>query len=182
MMTDDLFRLVDSIARKEQELAALRRLLVQHQGSKTPVWGETTVLRCKLHGHAVALPVSEVQEVLRMPELTVLPDAFPWVMGLLRLGAERIPVVDLFGGTVERRACEPEDFIVLTDTQAGTLGLVMDAIDGISSFDASALARPLPDMPFGAHVLGVFDAEGESVLLLSPSPVSLAELSPEAEP
>lgn len=180
-MSPDLFTLMEAIARKQRELDALRRELVQLQGCTTLPSGEVTVLRCRLRGHAVALPVSEIIEVIRMPELTVLPDAFPWVMGLVNIASKRIPVVDLFGGET-RRAADPEHFIVLAETPSGPIGLVMDAIDNLVTFDASTLSRPEPDVPFGAHVVGVFEADGDTVLLLSASPIAVPPVPFEAHP
>lgn len=180
-MSPDLFTLMEAIARKQRELDALRRELVQLQGCTTLPSGEVTVLRCRLRGHAVALPVAEVLEVIRMPELTVLPDAFPWVMGLVSIASNRIPVVDLFGGET-RRAADPDDFIVLAETQAGPIGLVMDAIENLVTFDSSKLSRPEPDVPFGAHVVGVFEADGDTVLLLSAAPIAAPPVPLEAQP
>lgn len=178
MSPDNVFSLVDRIARKEQELDTLRRQLFQHQAGATYTSGDITVLRCQLHGHAVALPVDEILEVVRMVELTVLPDAFPWVIGLMSIASKRIPVIDLFGAVAgRRRLAEPDDFIVIAETRNGTIGLVMDEIDGLFRLEGGALSRPEPDLPFGAHVRGVFDAAGHSVLLLSAAPISIAELA-----
>ena len=180
-MSPDLFTLMDTIARKREELDALRRELVQLQGCTTLRSGEVTVLRCRLRGHAVALQVTEIIEVIRMPELTVLPDAFPWVLGLVSIASKRIPVIDLFGGDT-RRAADPDDFIVLTETQAGPIGVVMDEIEDLVTFDGSALSLPEPDVPFGAHVVGVFEADGETVLLLSAAPIAVPPVPVEARP
>lgn len=185
-MSTDLFTLVDSIARKEQELDTLRRQLAHLHGCTRLPSGELTVLRCRLNGYALALPVAEISEVVRMAELTVLPNAFAWILGLVTLGTERIPVVDLLGGEAGvRRAPDPDDFIVLAVAQNGPVGLVMDAIDGLFTFEGSTLCRPQAEVPFGAHVLGVFDAGGEAVLLVSAEPISgydVANAASEASP
>jgi purine-binding chemotaxis protein CheW len=48
-----------------------------------------------LAGYEYALDVAQVQEIVRPGELRPVPDAPPWVLGLIRRRGRPVPVVDL---------------------------------------------------------------------------------------
>jgi chemotaxis signal transduction protein len=179
-MTADPFILVEAIAQKERELNALRSELASQRASSRLPAAEAVILCCRLGAHRVALLASEIREVVQMAELRSLPDVPAWFMGLLALGNERLPVLDLSAReTGARRIPDPSELIVLTDTRTGACGLVVDAIDELVTVQASQIRRAPPDAPFGAHVLGLVELETDTVVLLSAAPLSLDELSSE---
>lgn len=176
----DPFALPEIIARKERELDVLRRELSLLRTPARLPQGAFPVLRCGLGRYAIALLASEVEEVLRMVELTPLPAAPPWIPGLLSLGARRLPVVDLIAReSGSARAVDPSEFIVVTTTERGTCALLVESVEGLSSVDSTQVQRPSLDMPFGAHVLGVTTLGEQSVLLVTSAPLNQDELAVE---
>jgi len=176
-MTADSFALADAILEKERELDALRRELALHRACSRVLAADTVIVRCRLRGHTIALLASEISEVVRMAELTTVPGAAPWFVGLLAVGAQRLPVLDLFARkSGVRRVPDPSEFIVLSETRNGPCGLVVDSIDDLVTIHGREVRRPTADAPFGAHVLGSIDVRGDTILLLSAAPLSLPDL------
>ena len=171
------FVLADVIAQKESELYALRSELARQRASSRLPTAEAVIVRCRLGEHNVAFLASEVSEVVRMAELSTIPDAPVWYMGLLAIGSQRIPVIDLFARQTGRhRTPDPNELIVLTESRSGLCGLVVDEVAELVTIHGSQVVRPAPDAPFGAHVLGTVTVRSESVLLLSAAPLSLKDL------
>jgi purine-binding chemotaxis protein CheW len=180
-MTQDPFLLAEIIRRKEQELYDLRALLARKQAPSSLPAGEFVVLRCRLQAVAIAIPAVQIREVVQMASLAPVPDAPPWLAGVLLLGPEYVPVIDLSARqSGASRARDPSEFIVLAQTRAGTRGLVVDTIDGLVTVDGRAVARPGPEIPFGPHVVGIATLAGESVIVVSAAALSSADYSVEA--
>ena len=174
-MTDDLFALLDELSTKERELADLKRALsVQVSSVRIPVQ-HSTVLRGNLFGFPVAVLAEEVDEVVRMPALTPLPDAPPWIVGLLQIAEDCLPVLDLSAReTQKRRAPDPDHFVVLTNVRGQRRGLLLESVEGLAEIDGANLRRPALDQPFGPYVLGTYNLADRIVLLLSTAPLELA--------
>ena len=180
-MTLDPFLLAETIQRKERELYELRGELARSHAPNVLPTGEFTVLRCRLQTLAIAIPALQIREVVQMVELTRVPDAPVWLAGMLVVGSECIPVFDLVArSSGVARALEPSEFIVLADARSGACGLIVDALDGLGSLDATKLARPGPEVPFGPHVLGLCRVADESVIVLSVAALSAGDFSFEA--
>lgn len=67
------------------------------KGSESPVpeIKDVTLIVLELDGRPFALPVGQVNEVLRMVAITPLVDAPAWIPGVVNVRGEVIPVVDL---------------------------------------------------------------------------------------
>ena len=84
-------------------------------------------------GHAYGIPVAAVVEVTRMVALTPLPDAPPWMAGVVDLRGVPVPVVDLasrLGRAV--RAPVLDRRIVVAGDPSGPVGLVVDEVIGVA--------------------------------------------------
>lgn len=87
----------------------------------------THVLVLRLEGHEYALPVHRVIEVVRMVAITPLPEAPPWVDGVLSLRGRVVPVIDLRARLgIPRREPDLSTPIVMTAAKSGAFGLVAD--------------------------------------------------------
>lgn len=176
-------QLLETIAEKERELDTLRRSLADHRERIRLKAGTLGVVRCRLAGRSVAFREEDVDEVVAMAELTELAGSPPWIAGLLELGRERLPVIDLAAresGT--RRVVDPSEFVVIVHSSRGRFGLVVDDLEALSSFDTSDLHRPSRELPFAAHVLGVATFDGRPTLLLAVEPLVADGLVPETVP
>ena len=120
-------------------------------------------------GH-YALDIASVQEIIRLPTLTQVPQALPCVVGITNLRSSIVPVLDL------RRRCglpagEPTAATrVVVVQQAGyNLGLIVDSVDEVTIIPTSAVEPVAGIVQDGReHKLlrGVARLEDRLVLLL----------------
>lgn len=179
-MTIDPTSLALRIAERERELDALRRELSRWRTPARLPDGLFGVLRCSVGPYAIGLLTREIDEVLPMAALTLVPSAPPWMLGLLVLGERRVPVMDLLAresGT--QRVLDPGEFLVVTTTENGSCALVVERLEGLCELDSADVHRPSLDIPFGAHVLGIAAASDPPFVLISTAPLSLRELAAE---
>lgn len=119
--------------------------------------------------YSFALPVEDVQEVLRGLGLTRVPLSRPEVRGLINLRGQIVTAIDLRRrlGLPERNAdgCRMN---VLVATAGGTVSLLVDRIDDIVDVDDAAVERP-PETVQGdvrSLIRGACKLKGRLLLLL----------------
>jgi purine-binding chemotaxis protein CheW len=117
-----------------------------------------------------ALDITSVQEIIRLPTLTQVPQALPYIVGITNLRSAIVPVLDL------RRRCglpatEPTAATRVVVVQQGShnLGLIVDSVDAVTNIPADAV-EPVTAIVQNARehqlLLGVARLEDRLVLLL----------------
>jgi purine-binding chemotaxis protein CheW len=86
-----------------------------------------------------ALPIQQVQEIIRYSEPRAVASAEPWIRGVISLRGKIIPVFDL--GVRLGILAEPADEqkIVIVETSSGTAGVVVDEVEEVLTVDAGQL-------------------------------------------
>ena len=86
-----------------------------------------------------ALPIQQVQEIIRYSEPRAVSSAEPWIRGVISLRGKIVPVFDL-GLRIGVHA-EPGDDqkIVIIETVTGTAGVVVDEVEEVLTVDADQL-------------------------------------------
>ena len=96
---------------------------------------------------ALALPISRVREIIEYGNLTTVPMMPPYVLGVINLRGNVVPVVDLsarFGAgatKLGKRTC----IIILELPRVGEsalVGLVVDAVDEVLDVDSGQIEPP----------------------------------------
>lgn len=107
----------------------------------TPSTPELTQLVVfQLHEHEYALPAGRVVEVLRMVALTPVPEAPPWLPGVLNLRGVVIPVVDLRARLgMPAAAYSLNTPIIVVNGCNRRLGLIADAMIDVVGLTVDAL-------------------------------------------
>lgn len=123
------------------------------------------------------LPIAAVREVAALPpRLTPLPKAPDFVLGVMTVRGQVIPVIDqaqrFHGGTTT--SARPR--VIVVEIGALTAGFLVDAVSEVVRLPAAAL-RPAPDL--GGDSTRMFDRvaslEGEDGLVLIVSPQDLLD-------
>lgn len=120
----------------------------------------------RIEGREYALPVGEVVEVLRMVAATPLPEAPPWVAGVINFRGQVLPLIDLRSrlGTL-RREPELSDAIIVVRADKVVTGLVVDEVVEVLPVQPGAVEPPSGVTSTALGVSGVA-REGDRLILM----------------
>ncbi len=103
----------------------------------------------RLGQEAFAVEIAMVNEIIRMKDITPVPGALPHIRGLVNLRGQTIPVMDLRARIGLPEVEESGDSrIVVIDFEAGRLGIVVDAVEEVMTFEADDI-QPAPALAAG---------------------------------
>ncbi|HEV8238702.1 MAG TPA: chemotaxis protein CheW [Thermoanaerobaculia bacterium] len=128
-----------------------------------------TWVTCRIDREVFALPVKQVQEILRVSALTRVPHApFP-VRGVTNLRGYVLPVVDLrvrLGMPPEEPG--PRHRVMVVHSRGRLIGLLVDAVEQVTQIDRLAVELVPDDVMTeqSYYLLGVYHEESEMVILL----------------
>lgn len=118
---------------------------------------ERQAVLCIINNNAFAIDLKNVREIVRMSEITPLPESPPWVLGVTRLRDEVIPLLDgeaiLKTGRSEIPLKEKKIAVLHTGEQRYA-GLVVDEIDEVYKFnEKDSQELELPGLGISAEVI-----------------------------
>jgi purine-binding chemotaxis protein CheW len=128
-----------------------------------------TWVSCRVEREVFALPVRQVQEILRVTRLTRVPHApFP-VRGVTNLRGYVLPVVDL-RVRLGMQPVEPGPGarVMVVQSRGRLIGLLVDAVEDVVEIDRLAV-EPAPEDVMteqSYYLLGVYHLEDAIVILL----------------
>lgn len=115
-----------------------------------------------------AVDILDVQEIIRMVEITPVPKAPYYVEGVINLRGKVIPIIDLrlrFGLSAAERTKETR--IVVVDISRVVLGLVVDSVSEVLRIPSSVIEPPPTGKQGGAEFhKGVGRVDGRLLILL----------------
>lgn len=108
-----------------------------------------------------AVPITQVKEVLRVPEITPLPGAPESIDGVVTVRNRSVAVIQLqkrFG------VAQQADFsqVMIVAFQGMVFGLVVDRVTGIVDIEA----KGVDSAPEGKFISGIAHREGRTILML----------------
>jgi len=131
---------------------------------------------------AFALDTEQVQEVVRVGDITPVHHAPRFVLGVMNLRGRISTVIDLANKLeLDRGETGTESRIFIVDCQGEQVGLLVDRVADAISVDRTDL-KPAPENVRGIqgrHFKGVFQTEGRLVALLDM--LSVLAIEDEAE-
>jgi purine-binding chemotaxis protein CheW len=115
------------------------------------------------------VPITLVHEIVRMPEITPIPDAEASVEGVINLRGKIIPVVDLrkrFGQT--EVTATGKNRILVTEVDNRRIGLIVDSASEVLKIPPSDIEAPPTALQEAQAncVTGVAKLQGRLVILL----------------
>ena len=116
-----------------------------------------------------ALPIATVREIVRVPEITSVPNAPDYIEGVINLRGRIIPVVDLrkrFGES----SLEPsrKNRIVVVEMENRVIGLLVHSASEVLRIPPSEIEAPQNVFQEGelSYITGVGKLKGRLVILL----------------
>jgi len=112
-----------------------------------------------LHGEHYGLPIASVREIIRYIEPGATAVASGIVQGMINLRGRTLPVVDLSSRLGRQLVTARSTRILVVEVAGGSLGLIVDGVDGILDVPVDKIA-PLPaaaDTGLGDEIAAVGD-------------------------
>ncbi len=153
-----------------QPLAAFVRAVgpSAHAPAPVPVPHEQ-LLAFLLDGGLFTLPVLRVREIVRVAELTRIPQAPPHVRGVQNLRGTVLPVLEVRTRIgLGPAALGAQSRIVVAEAQGRLVGLLVDAVVRVASVPQKDIAPPPPEVgpELSSYVVGTASIAGSTSLLL----------------
>jgi purine-binding chemotaxis protein CheW len=86
-----------------------------------------------------ALPIGQIQEVIRYTQPRSVVSDDPWVIGVISLRGKIVPIGDLAGRLGAAATYTEDSKIVIIETPTGTIGMTVDAVDEVLSIEDDQL-------------------------------------------
>lgn len=130
---------------------------------------ESHVVGFRVGRETFGVPIAKVHEIVRVPEITVVPDAPEFIEGVINLRGRIISIIDLrkFFGAAE---CVPgkKNRILVVELAEKMVGLIVDAASEVLKIPAADIDDP----PSGIqedeqlYVTGVGKLNGRLIILI----------------
>jgi purine-binding chemotaxis protein CheW len=86
-----------------------------------------------------ALPITQVQEIIRYAEPRAVASEAPWIKGVISLRGKIVPVCELATRLGLRTEVASDGKIVIVETGGGTAGVIVDEVQEVLTVDPSQL-------------------------------------------
>lgn len=133
---------------------------------ESAVWTQAAIL--ELSGAEYGIPTDRVKEIVRLVEITPVPESPDFVKGAIDYRGSAAIVLDLaLRLGLENSSYNLNTQIIIVETAAGLSGLIVDRVVDVIMIDSSAVMRghksTLPD----DITVGAYEAGERLVLLLN---------------
>ncbi len=126
----------------------------------------------KLAREEYGVDIAQVREIVRMQEITEVPQAPDFVEGIVNLRGQIIPIVDLrkrFGLYSEEEVSKDAKRIVVVNINGQLIGILVDGVSEILRIPTSQIEPPPPIVASGIsaeYLRGVGKVNGRLVIIL----------------
>jgi purine-binding chemotaxis protein CheW len=134
---------------------------------------EIQVIAFKLSQELVSVPIEEVVEITSNRDITPVPKAPSFVIGVMNLRGKIVPVIDLKEHLGIPSSITEEVYknnkIVILDTTKGEVGVIVDQIVGSIKFpETEILPEPIGTIGIDVKFIsGVVQLDGELLIILN---------------
>jgi purine-binding chemotaxis protein CheW len=137
--------------------------------SKKTISGEQQIVVFDLAGETYGADIHAVREIVRMQQITSIPQAPPAIEGVINLRGKVNPVMDLRKRFDLVAGEETKDSrIVVVDIGAQDVGLIVDAVAEVNRIPADAIEPPssVVTSPETDYIWGIAKFEDQMIILL----------------
>ena len=164
---------------RADSLLAFADSILARAPAPTPVVEVHPTLTFCLRGEEFGLPILRSREIVRVGEITRIPEAPPHVRGVLNLRGRVLPVVELrtrLGMPVATLTSRSR--VIVVEALGRLFGLLVDRVSRIAKIPATAIQPAPPDALFGSpdYVTGIASMGDKSIILLDVDKVLLLDV------
>lgn len=136
--------------------------------------GQLQLVSFKIADEEFGVNILEVQEIIRMVEITTVPQTLDYVEGVINLRGKVIPVVDLRKRlSMESREADQNTRIVVVDIDHEIMGLIVDSVSEVLRIPAGSI-EPAPEIITGLeaeYIKGVVKLDEKLLMSLDLSKI-----------
>jgi len=142
----DLHKLLTTSEKKElSELSKVRESDIDKDKEGGKMTEEEQLVSFKIENEEFGVNIEEVQEIIRLPEITKVPQAPFFVEGVINLRGNILPVIDLrkrFDLEVTKKTNATR--IVVTNVESKTTGIIVDSVSEVLRLPKDSIEPPPP--------------------------------------
>jgi purine-binding chemotaxis protein CheW len=117
-------------------------------------------LAFRLAEEIFAIELDCVREIAKVPPVTEVPRAPAYILGVMNLRGEVMPVFDLHKrfGLIRQAPCSRGSRVVVVETAQGPAGLLVEAVEQVVKLPPSSIETPPPGLGAGVdsdHLVGI---------------------------
>ncbi len=114
--------------------------------------------------------IESVHEIVKVPDITEVPDAPAFLKGVINLRGKIVPVVDLrMRMKLDGKEKTKSSRVLITENDGRLVGLLVDAVSEVLKVNPEAVEAP-PEMISSVgieYITGVAKVEGNLIILLN---------------
>lgn len=119
---------------------------LMHASQKGNVVDLVQLVVFTLDDEEYAVPITDLQEIIKVPEVTPVPNAPSFVKGILNLRGKIVVVIDLENRfQLTREGSEPSKHIIITEIENASFGVVVDEVIEVLTIPKSSI-QPTPTL------------------------------------
>ena len=127
------------------------------------------VVNFKIGKESFGVAIDDVQEIVRVPEITMVPETPSFVEGVINLRGKIVTVVDLSKRLkIEAAPRAKSSRVLIVEVDNKSIGLLVDSVNAILQIPQEAV-EPTPDIvtPIGAdYIFGIGKLKDKLIILL----------------
>ncbi|MCS7232949.1 MAG: chemotaxis protein CheW [Synergistetes bacterium] len=131
---------------------------------------EELIIAFKLGNEEYGVDVSQIQEIVKMRDITRVPKAPYYIKGVMNLRGNVIPVIDLRKRfSLPSKEATDQSRIIVFDIKGVKFGIVVDAVSEVIRLSKSDIEPPPPIAMGGieaAYIRGVGKLQNKLIILL----------------
>ena len=157
----------DSRAAHDSLLAFADFVLAQSPAKKVAECEVRSTVTFFLGEKQLGIPILCSREIVRVGEITRIPEAPPHVLGVLNLRGRLVPVVELRTRLgLPAGVPSASSRVIVVEAHGRLFGLLVDRVSRIAKIPLSAVGPAEADCAGAGSVTGIARIGGESILLL----------------
>lgn len=113
------------------------------------------------------IKISAIREINRISEITQIPEAPPYVAGVMNLRGKVIPVVTMrLRMNLAEAETTKETCTIVVETRAGQIGVIVDSVSSVINLDNKDIDSTPVQQQQENYVVGIGKLENSMVMLV----------------
>lgn len=142
---------------------------MRQKTSKEKSYSSIQIVCFTIGNEEYGIEILKVQEILRLPQITTLPKAADFILGVIDLRGKILPIIDMskrFG--IESKTEMKDARAIVINIKGREVGLAIDSVSHVVKVDSNDIEPPPPIVKgiSGRYIVGIAKVDEEFVVIL----------------